>query len=76
MVDGVIHALEDLCSHAEFPLSDGLVKDCTIECDLHGSRFDLRNGEPLGPPATAPIPTYPVTVEGGHVYVQLEKVST
>jgi len=71
-VDGTIHALEDLCSHAEFPLSDGMVRDCTIECDLHGSRFDLRNGEPLGPPATAPVPVYPVTVEGDYVYVQLE----
>ena len=36
--------------------------DCTIECWLHGSRFDLRTGKPTGLPATAPIATFPVEV--------------
>ncbi|SDJ21013.1 3-phenylpropionate/trans-cinnamate dioxygenase ferredoxin subunit [Frankineae bacterium MT45] len=65
-------AIEDVCSHADFPLSDGGVKGCTIECDLHGSRFDLRSGKPLGPPATAPVPTYAVTVTDGNIYIELE----
>jgi 3-phenylpropionate/trans-cinnamate dioxygenase ferredoxin subunit len=41
----------------------------TVECWLHGSCFDLRTGASTGPPATKPVPTYPVKVEGGDVFV-------
>ena len=59
-----VFAVDDVCSHAEVSLSEGEVSDCTIECWLHGSRFDLRTGEPSGPPAFEPIATYPVQIEG------------
>ncbi|MEP6598311.1 MAG: non-heme iron oxygenase ferredoxin subunit [Actinomycetota bacterium] len=67
-----IFAMEDVCSHAEFPLSEGDVDGCTIECALHGSRFDLRTGKSSGPPATAPINVFPVSVLDGDVYIELE----
>ncbi len=67
-----VFAIEDVCSHADYPLSDGEVDGCTIECALHGSRFDLRTGKPSGPPATAAVPTFPVTVVDGDVYIELE----
>jgi len=67
-----IYAISDVCSHADFPLSDGEVSGCTLECALHGSRFDLRTGRPTGPPATQPVPVYPVTVTDGEVYADLE----
>jgi 3-phenylpropionate/trans-cinnamate dioxygenase ferredoxin component len=67
-----VFALDDVCSHAEFPLTDGEVDGTTIECALHGSRFDLRTGKPLGPPATQPVRTYPVFVTDGDVYIDLE----
>jgi 3-phenylpropionate/trans-cinnamate dioxygenase ferredoxin subunit len=57
-----VFALSDFCSHAEVSLSTGEVADGAIECWLHGSRFDLRTGEPSGPPAWEPVPTYPTTV--------------
>ncbi len=53
-----VYALSDVCSHAEVSLSTGDVVDGSIECWLHGSRFDLRTGEPSGPPAWEPIATY------------------
>ncbi len=68
--DGV-YALRDVCSHAEVPLSEGEVYDHTLECWLHGSRFDVRTGAPTGPPATKPVPVYPVKTEGDDVYVAL-----
>ncbi len=68
-VDGEVFALRDVCSHEEVPLSEGEVYDHTVECWLHGSCFDLRTGAPTGPPATKPVPTYPVKVDGGDVYV-------
>ena len=67
-----IFAIEDLCSHAEFPLSDGDVEGCTVECVLHGSRFDLRTGRPTGPPATASVAVFEVSVVDGDVYIELE----
>ena len=63
-VDDEVFAVNDVCSHAEVSLSEGEVSGCQIECWLHGSRFDLRTGEPSGPPAFEPIPTYPVDIEG------------
>jgi 3-phenylpropionate/trans-cinnamate dioxygenase ferredoxin subunit len=70
---GKVYAVGDLCSHADVSLSEGDVEDGTVECWLHGSRFDLRTGAPTGLPATKSIPTYPVTVIGDDVFVKLEK---
>ena len=67
-----VFAIEDVCSHADIPLSEGDVDDCTIECALHGSRFDLRTGKPTGPPAVRSVPVYPVTVDGQRVLVDLD----
>jgi 3-phenylpropionate/trans-cinnamate dioxygenase ferredoxin subunit len=71
--DGQVFAIHDVCSHAEVPLSEGDVVDGEIECWLHGSRFDLRTGKPTGPPASAPVPVYPVRVdEAGDVLVDVD----
>ena len=69
--DGEFYAIYDECSHASVPLSEGEVEGCTLECWLHGSRFDLRTGNPSGPPATQPVPVYPVEIHEGDVYVSL-----
>ena len=66
-----VYALHDVCSHEEVPLSEGDIYDCTVECYLHGSCLDLRSGKPTGPPATKPVPTYRVKIEGDDVYVAL-----
>jgi 3-phenylpropionate/trans-cinnamate dioxygenase ferredoxin subunit len=67
--DGVFYAIHDECSHASIPLSEGEVEGCTLECWLHGSRFDLRTGNPTGLPATVPVPVYPVDVRDGFIFV-------
>ncbi|MBO0868999.1 MAG: non-heme iron oxygenase ferredoxin subunit [Micromonosporaceae bacterium] len=69
--DGQVFAVHDVCSHQEVPLSEGEIDGCTVECWLHGSRFDLRTGEPTGPPATQPVPTFPVEIRDGFVFVSL-----
>jgi 3-phenylpropionate/trans-cinnamate dioxygenase ferredoxin subunit len=69
--DDTFYAIHDECSHAAVPLSDGEVDGCTLECWLHGSRFDLRTGKPSGLPATEPVPVYPVEIRDGDVYVSL-----
>jgi 3-phenylpropionate/trans-cinnamate dioxygenase ferredoxin component len=66
-----VFAVEDICSHAAVALSEGEVDDCTVECWLHGSRFDLRTGKPTGLPATEPVATFPVEVRDGDIYVDI-----
>jgi 3-phenylpropionate/trans-cinnamate dioxygenase ferredoxin subunit len=70
---GAIHAIDDTCSHANVSLSEGDVEGVAIECWLHGSRFDLRSGKPIGLPATTPIAVYPVNIDGGDVFVSVTK---
>ena len=72
--DGTFLAVDDICSHAESSLSEGEVDvDMeTIECPRHGSTFDLRTGQPKSLPATVPIPTFPVKVEGDRIMIELE----
>nr|MDT0659597.1 non-heme iron oxygenase ferredoxin subunit [Micromonospora sp. DSM 115978] len=70
--DDAFYAIRDECSHAAIALSEGEVDGCTIECWLHGSRFDLRTGEPSGLPATEPVPVYPVEVRDGDIYLSVD----
>ena len=67
--DGNFYAVRDECSHAAVALSEGEVDGCTLECWLHGSRFDLRTGEPTGLPATKPVATFAVEIRDGDLYV-------
>ena len=67
--DGEVYAIHDVCSHANVALSEGEIEGQTIECWLHGSRFDLVTGRPTGLPATQPVPVYPVKIDGDSVLV-------
>jgi 3-phenylpropionate/trans-cinnamate dioxygenase ferredoxin subunit len=73
--EGEVFAIYDICSHANVSLAEGEVEDCQIECWLHGSRFDLRTGKPSGPPATRPVPVYPVKIVGDDVLVSVNQES-
>jgi 3-phenylpropionate/trans-cinnamate dioxygenase ferredoxin subunit len=66
-----VFAFEDRCSHAEFPLTAGeMVGEYTIECALHGARFDIRDGSVVDLPATDPLTCYEVKVENGSVWLR------
>ena len=67
--DDQFYAVRDECSHASIALSEGEMDGCTLECWLHGSRFDLRTGEPTGLPAVEPVATFPVEIRDGDIYV-------
>lgn len=69
--DGEVHAVAHECTHGRVSLAEGEVEGCTIECWLHGSRFDLRTGKPLTPPAVVPIAVYPVQIIDDDVYVSV-----
>ena len=56
---GEVFAISDVCSHADVSLAEGDVEDGTVECWLHGSRFDLRTGRPPGCPRRSLSPPTP-----------------
>ena len=64
------YAIDDLCSHADAPLSSGEVVGCEIACPLHGARFDLRTGEALSAPAYEAVTAYDVLVDGQDVLIK------
>ena len=73
-IDGDCYALEDRCTHEDFELSAGAFDPgaATIECVLHGSRFDVRDGRALNPPAYAPVRTYRTKLEDDAVWILVD----
>ncbi len=68
-IDGEFYAVRDECTHEEYPLSEGMLHGCQIECRKHGARFDMRTGEVTAPPAVVPVKRYPVLVVNGEVQI-------
>lgn len=64
-VKGELYALEDNCSHADTPLSEGRLRNHSVTCPLHGTSFDVRTGEHSGPPAYEGVACYRVEVNDG-----------
>lgn len=69
LVEDQLYAVEDLCSHEDYPLSYGCLDGDRIKCSLHGSRFSLKTGEPLDEPADQPIATFAVVIDQGQVWL-------
>jgi 3-phenylpropionate/trans-cinnamate dioxygenase ferredoxin subunit len=67
---GVIGAVGDVCTHAEFAMSDGVLHgDGTLECVWHGARYDCRTGAVRRQPAMQPLPVYQVSIAGDRILV-------
>jgi 3-phenylpropionate/trans-cinnamate dioxygenase ferredoxin subunit len=60
-----------VCTHEEFSLSEGELWGMDVECPQHGSRFNLVTGKVTGLPAVIPATTYPVSVEGEDIFVEV-----
>lgn len=71
-LDGELYALEDRCSHEDYELSAGNFDPAegSIECLLHGARFDIRDGRPLCPPAYGPVAKFPVKREHDAIWTR------
>lgn len=70
-LEGVIYAIEDVCTHDGGPLVEGrVVNDCQVQCPRHGARFDIRSGVAVAFPAFEPTKTYAVRVEGNDVWME------
>lgn len=63
--------IDERCTHEDYSLAFGCIKGDRIKCSLHGSWFDLANGQPCNEPADCALKTYPAKVEAGQVWVQI-----
>lgn len=68
-VNGNIHAIEDICSHAYASLSEGDLNGAEVECPLHGGAFSVVTGEALSPPADEPVRLYQIQVDGNDILI-------
>lgn len=64
-----VFAVSNVCTHSYAELSDGEIKDFSIECWLHGADFDLRTGTALTLPATEPLETFQVERDGNEITI-------
>ena len=62
-------AVHNICTHQLQELEGGKIRGCFIFCPLHGQRFNLKDGAPIGQLTDKPLPTYAIKVEAGNIYV-------
>jgi glycine betaine catabolism B len=69
-VKGKYYAIGNVCTHMGGPLDKGILQGQEVQCPLHGSHFDVTNGQVKRGPAARPEPVYDVKVEAGSVLVR------
>ena len=70
-VGGAVYATDNICTHGQARLCDGVLEGHEIECPLHQGKFDVRDGRPTCEPVTEALRSYPVRVDGQRVYLQI-----
>jgi nitrite reductase/ring-hydroxylating ferredoxin subunit len=70
-VGGQFYVTDDHCTHGPGSLSEGYIEDDVVECNFHNGQFNIRTGAVVSPPCLVPIKTYPTTVVGGKVTIEL-----
>ena len=71
-VNGTFYALANKCTHAGGPLAKGKLEGFVVQCPLHGSKFDVRTGAVVGPPAQIPERVFGVKVDGNDILVNVD----
>jgi biphenyl 2,3-dioxygenase ferredoxin subunit len=70
-IGGEFYVTDDGCTHGPGSLSEGEVNSDVVQCNFHGGEFNIRTGEVVSPPCMVPIKTYPTTVVGGKVTIEV-----
>ena len=71
-VDGTYFAITNTCTHVGGPLGEGALIGKELTCPLHGAQFDVTSGKVLGGPARSDVKSFPVSLEGDDVMVEVE----
>jgi nitrite reductase/ring-hydroxylating ferredoxin subunit len=70
---GEIHAIDDLCTHEDASLADGVVDGDIVSCPLHGAQFNIKTGAALSLPALRSVNSYPVVIEDGKIFITVDE---
>jgi nitrite reductase/ring-hydroxylating ferredoxin subunit len=70
-VGHAVYACRDVCAHRGAPLSEGKLSGTRLTCPWHGWMYDVRTGQCTFPGRGAAVPTYPVRITDGQVWVDL-----
>lgn len=62
-IEGKYYAIGNVCTHLGGPLAQGKLEGYEVQCPWHGSRFDIRTGKVVRPPAMRSEPTYEIKIE-------------
>ena len=66
-----IFAVENRCSHAYQTFDDGRLRGVRLMCPRHGACFDVRDGKVLGLPATLPIRSFNLRIDGDRIRIDV-----
>jgi naphthalene 1,2-dioxygenase ferredoxin component len=74
-IDGEVLATSNACPHDFCRLSENadIVNGDEVECSCHGSRFSIRTGVNVNPPASDNLPTFRTEVRDRDVYVEIKQ---
>jgi nitrite reductase/ring-hydroxylating ferredoxin subunit len=65
-----LYAINNRCPHEGYPLVEGTLQDsCSLACNWHGWKFDLRSGEALE--GRDAVKTYNVENRAGDIWVEV-----
>ena len=71
--EGNFYAIGNICTHMGGPLNEGKLEGFEVECPWHGSKFDVRTGEPTKPPARQAVSSYEVKIQDNNILVRKRK---
>ena len=65
--------VENRCSHQDEPLEPGRIRNGYIICPVHGMRYRLESGEPVGRLTRVPLKRFESRVVDGVVQVRVDE---
>ena len=70
-IDGTIYALNNRCTHARGPLTEGKINtgECSVVCPWHYGKFDIKTGTAIDGVVRKPVETYQVEIRNDMVFV-------
>ncbi len=67
---GALYAFDDTCTHMGCSLAMGSLDGTTVTCRCHGSQFDVTTGTVLRGPASRPVRSRAVEIQGDDLAVE------
>ena len=72
-IEGNYYAIGNVCTHMGGPLHEGTLEGFEVQCPWHGSKFDVRTGEPTKLPARQAVSSYEVKIQDNNILVRKQK---